>query len=208
MALANQGFTLRHFPGRQAEALQSLRRYRQLTDRNASDHMTKLAVFTINEIEAEMTNEREGLPFDARVQHKMRGEACEVGQVASSWAGCDLCGGCGAAPTGRGKSHALCSGCARGHDLISTPVSEPAPPTLAFGFAPLSLAPSPPPPHQVPPDLLLLVRVPSHRVASGPQARVPRQADPAHPGAAPRRAARGARATTHRAPGGPRQPRA
>ena len=145
MALANQGFTLRHFPGRQAEALQSLRRYRQLTDRNASDHMTKLVVFTINEIEAEMTNKREGLPFDARVQHKMRGEACEVGQVASSWAGCDLCGGCGAAPTGRGKSHALCSGCARGHDLISTPVSEPAPPTLAFGFAPLSLAPSPSP---------------------------------------------------------------
>ena len=145
MALANQGFTLRHFPGRQADALQSLRRCRQLTDRNASDHMTKLVVFTINEIEAEMTNKREGLPFDARVQHKMRGEACEVGQVASSWAGCDLCGGCGAAPTGRGKSHALCSGCARGHDLISTPVSEPAPPTLAFGFAPLSLAPSPSP---------------------------------------------------------------
>ena len=111
MALANQGFTLRHFPGRQADALQSLRRCRQLTDRNASDHMTKLVVFTINEIEAEMANKREGLPFDARVQHKMRGEACEVAQVASSWAGCDLCGGCGAAPTGRGKSHALCSGC-------------------------------------------------------------------------------------------------
>jgi len=124
MALANQGFTLRHFPGRQADALQSLRRYRQLTDRNASDHMTKMAVFTINEIEAEMTNAREGLPFDARVQHKMRGEAYDVGQVVSSWAGCDLCGGCGAAaPTGRGKSHALCSGCARGHTFVPTRAS-------------------------------------------------------------------------------------
>ena len=104
--------------------------------------MTKMAVFTINEIEAEMTNAREGLPFDARVQHKMRGEAYDVGQVVSSWAGCDLCGGCGAAaPTGRGKSHALCSGCARGHTFVPTRASTPA-----VGFAP----PLPPPPLPLP----------------------------------------------------------
>ena len=78
MALANQGFTLRHFPGRQHEALQSLRRYRQLLGRDGTDQMSRLVVFTIHEIEAEMTNKQAA----ASSAHSLR--ACMCPPIASS----------------------------------------------------------------------------------------------------------------------------